>query len=107
VELLDQAAAALGSLSVSAEFEGEARHGTEIGRRIALVQMIEQGGANIVDAMDVDPGLSVGQTIDASPCRGVLPYGGGRKGITTVSCKRHLPPSDSELAPRRLLLGFG
>src|SRR5262245_3565449 len=36
-EFLDQAAAALGSLSGIAEFEGEAGHGTEIQGRIALV----------------------------------------------------------------------
>ena len=73
-EFLDQAAAALGSLGGITEFEGEAGHGTEIRGRIALVQVIEQGGANIVDGTDVDPCLSVGQAIDASPRRGVLPY---------------------------------
>src|SRR5262249_45411878 len=51
-EFLDQAAAALGSLGGIAEFEGEAGHGTEIWGRIALVQVIEQGGANIVDGTD-------------------------------------------------------
>src|SRR5690242_221859 len=56
--------------------------------------------------MDVDPAPSVGQAIDASPRRSVLPYRGGRKGITAVSCKRHLRPSDSEVAPGRLLLRF-
>jgi hypothetical protein len=73
-ELLDQAAAAWGSLGGIAEFEGKASHGTKIRGRIVLVQVIEQGGANVVDGMDVDPGFSVGQTIDASPRRGVLPY---------------------------------
>ena len=73
-EFLDQAAAALGSLGGITEFEGEAGHGTEIRGRIALVQVIEQGGANIVDGTDVDPCLSIGQAIDASPRRGVLPY---------------------------------
>ena len=57
--------------------------------RIALVQVIEQGGANIIDGMNVDPGLSVGQTLAPSPRRGVLPYRDGRKGITAVSRKRH------------------
>jgi hypothetical protein len=73
-EFLDQAAATLGSLGGIAEFEGEAGHGTQIRGGIALVQVIEQGGADIVDGMDVDPSSSVGQAIDASPRRGVLPY---------------------------------
>ena len=64
----------MGPLGGIAEFEGEAGHGTEIRGRIALVQVIEQGGANVVGGMDVDPCLSVGQAIDASPRRGVLPY---------------------------------
>ena len=59
-ELLDQATAALGSLGSIAEFEAEAGHGTEIGRRSALVQVIDQSCPNIVDGTDVDPGLSVG-----------------------------------------------
>jgi len=50
----------LGSLGGIAEFEGEANHGTEIRSRIALVQVIEQGGANIINGMDIDPGLNVG-----------------------------------------------
>jgi hypothetical protein len=66
--------------------------------------VIEQGGANVVDGMDVDLGFSVGQTIDASPRLGVLPYRDGREGITAVSSKRHLRPSDSEVAPGRLPL---
>ena len=58
-EFLNQVPEALGSLGGIAGFEGEARHGTDFRDRIALVQVIEQGGANIVDGMDVDPGLSV------------------------------------------------
>jgi len=85
-EFLNQVPEALGSLGGIAGFEGEARHGTEFRDRIALVQVIEQGGANVVDGMDVDPGFSVGQTIDASPRRGVQPYRDGREGITAVSC---------------------
>src|SRR5262252_8201908 len=56
--------------------------------------------------MDVDPALSVGQTIDAAPRRGVLPHRGNRKGITAVSGKRHLRRSNPKVAPRRLLLRF-
>src|SRR5215472_12891350 len=33
-------------------------------------------------------------------------YRDGRKGISAVSCKRHLRPSDSKVAPGRLLLRF-
>jgi len=106
-EFLNQAAAALRSLGGIAEFEGEAGHGKKIGSGIALVHVIEQGGANIVDGMDIDPGLSIGQTIDASPHRGVLPYRVGRKGITVMWCKRHLLPSHSKVAPGRLHLRFG
>lgn len=60
VEFLDEAAAALGSLAGVTEFESKAGHRTEIGSRIAFVQVIEQGGADIVGGMDVDPGFRVG-----------------------------------------------
>src|SRR5689334_8649190 len=56
--------------------------------------------------MDIDPALRVGQAIDTAPRGGVLPYREGRKGITAVSRKRHFSPSDSEVAPGRLLLRF-
>ena len=106
VEFLDKAAAALGPLGGIAEFEAETGDGTEIGRRITLVQVIEQGGANVVDGADVDPGLSVGESVDASPGRGVLPYRSVRKGITAVSCERPWLPSNSEVAPTQLQLRF-
>jgi hypothetical protein len=64
-QFLDQLAAAFRSLGAAAEFKGEASHGAEIWGGIALVHMIEQSGANIVDRMDVDSGLGVGQTVDA------------------------------------------
>src|SRR5580765_4552322 len=92
MEFLHQAGAALVPLASIADLEGEAGHGTERRSRIALVQMIEQRGANIVDSMNVDPGLRVRQAIDASPRRGVLPDGCGCKGITAVTCERHLGP---------------
>ena len=82
VEFLDEAAAALRSAGGVAEFEGEASHRTEIGGRVALVHVIEQSGANIVDRMDVDPGLSIGQPRDASARRGVRSYRERREGIT-------------------------
>jgi len=71
VEFLDEAAAALRSPGGVAEFEGEASHRTEIGGRVALVHVIEQGGANIAHSMNVDPGLSVGQPVNPS-ARGAL-----------------------------------
>ena len=64
----------MGSLGGIAEFEAEPGDGTEIGRRIAFIQVIEQGGANVVDGPDVDPGPIVGESVDASPGRGVLTY---------------------------------
>ena len=72
-EFFDETDAALGSLGGIAEFKSEAGHGTEMRGRIAPIHVIEQGGANVVDRTDVDPGLSVGEAIDASPRRGVLP----------------------------------
>jgi hypothetical protein len=64
----------VGSLGGIADFEGEAGHGSEIRGGIALVQVIEQGGPNIVDGIDIDPRLSVGQAIDPSKRRGILSY---------------------------------
>ena len=90
VEFLDQETAALRSRGRVVEFEGEASHRAEIRGRAAFVHVIEQSGANIVDRIDVDPGLSVGQSIDASARRGVRPYRERREGITAMSCKRHL-----------------
>src|SRR5579883_1307045 len=69
--------------------------------------MIEQSGANIVDRMDVDPGLSVGETIDASGRRGVRSYRKSGERIGAVSWKWHLLLSHSEVPPGRLLLCYG
>lgn len=107
VEFRDQPPAPLRPPATAADFKCETSHRTEIGGGIALAHVIEQGGANIVDRMDVDPGLSVGQTIDASARRGVGSYRKRCKGVSIMTCKRHLLPSDSELAPGRLRLYFG
>ena len=72
VEFLNQVAGALRLPGCVAEFKGETSHRTEIGGRVALVHVIEQSGANIVDRMDVDPGLNVGQPIDASGSRALF-----------------------------------
>src|SRR5581483_10223655 len=105
-KFLDETAAACRSLGRIAKFEAEFSDGTEIRGGIALVQMIEQSGTNIVHGMDINPYFAVGQTINASPRLSVLPYRERRKGITALSFKRHLGLLHSEVAPGRLLLGF-